>query len=60
MDGADAAAFGDDGLGGILAHLELRLLRFFLTGWIANLGVIVARHNGTTFFLRPVSSADLD
>ncbi len=56
------AAFGDDGLGRVLAHLELRarglVLRLRLV--VANRGVLVARQNRAAFLLRPVGGADLD
>ena len=61
MNGADVAAFGDDGVGGEPAHLELRALGIFLfCGLIvADRGVLVARQNWTAFFLSAVGRADL-
>ena len=38
MNGADVAAFGDDGVGGELAHLELRALGIFLLLWACRRG----------------------
>ena len=61
MDGANVAAFGDDGLGGELAHLELRplgvVLRLRLV--VPNRGVLVARQYRAAFFLCAVGGADL-
>ena len=61
MDGADVAAFGDDGLGGELAHLELGPLRLFLRLRLVvpNGGVLVARQDRAAFLLLAVGGADL-
>jgi hypothetical protein len=61
VDGANVAAFGDDGLGGELAYLELGPLRFvFRFRLIApNGGVLVPWEHGAAFFLCTVGGADL-
>ena len=61
VDGADVAAFGDDGLGGELAHLELGPLRLVLRLrlLVPNGGVLVARQDGAAFLLLAVGRADL-
>ena len=61
VNGADVAAFGDDGVGGELAHLELRALGIFLLLGlvVADRGVLVARQNWTAFLLPAVCRADL-
>jgi hypothetical protein len=61
VDGANVAAFGDDGLGGELAHLELRALRLFfrLRLVVADGNVLVAGERGAAFLLYAVGGADL-
>ena len=58
---ANLAAFGDDGIGGELAHLELRALGLVvgLRLVVADRGVLVARQYRAAFLLRPVGRADL-
>jgi len=61
VDGANVRAFRDDGLGGELAHFELRPLRvvFRFRLVVPNRGVLVARQYRTAFFLSTVGRADL-
>ena len=61
VDGANVAAFGDDGLGGELAHLELGPLGlvFRLRLVVPNGGVLVARQYRAAFLLCAVGRADL-
>jgi hypothetical protein len=61
VDGADVRAFGDDGLGGVLAFLELGALGFIfgLRPLASNRGVLVARQHRATFLLSAESRADL-
>jgi len=57
-----AFAFGDYGFGGVLAGLELRLLRLFLIRWplLTDGNVLAAREDGAAFGLGAVGRADLD
>jgi hypothetical protein len=61
MDCADVAAFGDNGVGGKLAHLELGSLSLVVGLWliVADGDVLVAWQYGTAFLLRSVGGADL-
>jgi hypothetical protein len=61
MGGANVAAFGDDGLGGELAYLELVPFRviFGLRLFVPNRDVLIAWQYRATFFLSTVGRADL-
>jgi hypothetical protein len=53
VDAANVAPLGDDGIGGELAHFELRPLRLILRLWlmVTNGGVLVAWESRAAFFL---------
>jgi len=55
------AAFGDNGLGGVLARLELRPGRlFFRPGLLLpDFDILVARNGGAAFLLLAIARADL-
>ena len=55
LDGPHVAAFCDDGVGGELAHTELRA-----RGLGADRSVLVARQNRAAILLSPVRGADWD
>jgi len=61
-DRAHVAAFGDDGLGGKLAHFELRTLRVvFRPGFVvSNRGVLVPWNYSAALLLPALGRADVD
>ena len=61
VDGTNIAAFGDDGVGGVLTHLELRTLGllFGLRFLVPDGDVLVARENLAAFRRFAIRGTDL-